>query len=120
MKPGNSQPDILKPQSVMNKTGDAGQAILASDMWHGTGARIGGLLMQSGALIVSVVMLKNSVFNKLTTLEYGGWGVRFGKGGKAFNVSGNRGLKLYLKSGRSLLIGTQKDKELIAFLSELK
>lgn len=44
----------------------AGQAILASDMWHGTGARIGGILMQSGALIISVIMLKGGVFNRFT------------------------------------------------------
>lgn len=44
----------------------AGQAILASDMWHGTGAKIGGILMQSGALIISILMLKSNVFNKLT------------------------------------------------------
>ncbi len=44
----------------------AGEAILASDMWHGTGARIGGLLLQSGATLISFVMLKCNVFNKLT------------------------------------------------------
>ncbi len=44
----------------------AGEAILASDMWHGTGAKIGGLLMQTGALVISVIMLKTRVFNKLT------------------------------------------------------
>ena len=36
----------------------AGEAIMASDMWHGTGARIGGILMQLGALIISMIMLK--------------------------------------------------------------
>jgi len=44
----------------------AGQAILASDMWHGTGAKIGGILMQSGALMISLIMLKGKVFNKPT------------------------------------------------------
>ena len=44
----------------------AGQAMLASDMWHGTGAKIGGILMQSGALLISIIMLKSNVFNKLT------------------------------------------------------
>ncbi len=44
----------------------AGQAILASDMWHGTGAKIGGILIQLGALIISLIMLKSNVFNKLT------------------------------------------------------
>ena len=44
----------------------AGEAILASDMWHGTGAKIGGILIQIGALLVSILMLRNNVFNKLT------------------------------------------------------
>jgi hypothetical protein len=44
----------------------AGEAIIASDMWHGTGALIGGLLMQTGALLISFTMLKSSVFSKLT------------------------------------------------------
>ena len=44
----------------------AGEAILASDMWHGTGALIGGLLMQSGAVLISAAMLRGGVFSKAT------------------------------------------------------
>jgi hypothetical protein len=44
----------------------AGEAILASDMWHGTGAIIGGILIQFGALVFSILMLPGNVFNKLT------------------------------------------------------
>lgn len=44
----------------------AGEAILASDMWHGTGARVGGLLLQTGAVLISVAMLKSPSFSKLT------------------------------------------------------
>ena len=53
--------------------------------------------------------------------EYGGWGIRFGFGGKgrAFNVSGNFGLQLELKNGKKLLIGTQKPQELEALLRTL-
>lgn len=43
----------------------AGQAILATDLWHGTGAKIGGILIQTGALIISFIMLRSNVFNKL-------------------------------------------------------
>jgi len=53
-------------ESDKNQLIAAGHAILASDMWHGTGAKIGGILMQSGALIISIIMLKSNVFNKLT------------------------------------------------------
>jgi len=41
-------------------------------------------------------------------LEFGGWGVRHGIKGKAYNVKGNIGLQIYFKNGKRLLIGTQK------------
>ncbi len=44
--------------------------------------------------------------------EYGGWGIRFGPKGKAYNVSGNMGLQLVLKNGKRILIGTQLPDEL--------
>jgi hypothetical protein len=48
--------------------------------------------------------------------DYGGWGVRSGKNGKAYNISGNTGLQLQLKTGEIILIGTQKKPELVDFL----
>ena len=39
--------------------------------------------------------------------EYGGWGVRWGRAGKAYNVHGNRGVQLELEGGKRLLIGSQ-------------
>jgi hypothetical protein len=46
--------------------------------------------------------------------EYGGWGIRAGgrKYGKAYNVSGNIGLQLYLANGKKLLIGTKHPKQI--------
>jgi hypothetical protein len=46
----------------------AGESIIASDMWHGTGAKIGGLLIQTGALMISVLMLRSNVFNRSTAI----------------------------------------------------
>jgi hypothetical protein len=46
----------------------AGEAILATDMWHGTGAFVGGILLQSGAVLVSVVMLRTGVFSRTTAI----------------------------------------------------
>ena len=46
----------------------AGESILASDMWHGTGARIGGILMQTGAVLISIIMLKSRPFGKVTAV----------------------------------------------------
>lgn len=44
--------------------------------------------------------------------QYGGWGIRHGRGGWAYNVSGNRGVKLHLSNGKHLLIGSQHDWQL--------
>ena len=44
----------------------AGEAVLASDMWHGSGARLGSLLMQIALLLFSLVMLGNKMFGKVT------------------------------------------------------
>lgn len=46
----------------------AGEAILATDIWHGTGAIMGGILLQSGTVLVSVVMLRSDVFSR--TIAY--------------------------------------------------
>lgn len=52
--------------------------------------------------------------------EYGGWGYRYSfKNGKAINISGNMGLQLVLKNGKKILIGTNKPKELAAFLETI-
>ncbi len=46
-------------------------------------------------------------------LEYGGWGIRCSlRKGKAYNVSGNKGVQLVFKSGKRLLIGSQRAEEL--------
>jgi len=50
--------------------------------------------------------------------EYGGWGIRYSFKGRAYNTSGNMGLQLILKSGKKILIGTQKPEELEAFLKK--
>lgn len=47
----------------------AGQAIYASDLWHGTGAIIGGILMQGGAVFISVIMLRGVGFGKATAIS---------------------------------------------------
>ncbi len=44
----------------------AGEAVLASDMWHGTGALLGGFLLQAGAVLICIAMLKNAAFSGLT------------------------------------------------------
>lgn len=43
--------------------------------------------------------------------EFGGWGLRYGFGGLAYNIAGNQGVQIVFKSGKKLLIGTQKPEE---------
>jgi hypothetical protein len=44
-------------------------------------------------------------------LDYGGWGIRWGPAGKAYNVFGSMGIQLIFKDGKKLLIGSQKTDE---------
>jgi len=44
--------------------------------------------------------------------DYGGWGVRWGMAGMAYNVRGNRGVSIQLRSGANLLAGSQRAEEL--------
>ena len=52
-------------------------------------------------------------------MEYGGWGIRYGKTGNAFNVSGNRGVELVFKESRSLMIGSQTPEKLAKAIKKL-
>lgn len=41
-------------------------------------------------------------------MEYGGWGIRLGLSGWAYNVRGREGVQLKLKGAKPLLIGSQR------------
>jgi len=51
--------------------------------------------------------------------DYGGWGIRYGRKGKAYNVSGNRGVQFELSSGKHLLIGSRRPEELAETLASI-
>lgn len=40
--------------------------------------------------------------------DYGGWGIRGFGDNRAFNISGNEGIRIKLKNGKTRMIGTQK------------
>ena len=44
----------------------AGEALMAADIWHSTAAILGGVLLQCGAVLISIVMLRGGVFGKAT------------------------------------------------------
>jgi len=52
-------------------------------------------------------------------MDYGGWGIRYGSKGKAYNVSGNKGVFLTLSEGGNLLIGSQNHEELCARINQM-
>ncbi|MBW8868301.1 MAG: hypothetical protein JF610_13410, partial [Acidobacteria bacterium] len=45
------------------------------------------------------------------------WGLRFGRRGRAYSISGNRGVELTLADGRRVMIGSQRADELAAALA---
>jgi len=53
-------------------------------------------------------------------MDYGGWGIkrRF-KWGRAYNVSGNVGLQLYLTNGKKVLFGTQRSQAMMYAMEEM-
>lgn len=52
--------------------------------------------------------------------DYGGWGIRWGFEGKAYNMSGNEGVKLYFYNKKPLLIGSQRPDDLFDAINQAK
>jgi hypothetical protein len=50
--------------------------------------------------------------------EFGGWGVRTTKYGKAYNAHGDKGVQLVLRDDSRILIGSQRPEELAAALRQ--
>ncbi len=46
-------------------------------------------------------------------IEFGGWGIRVSSRGKAYTISGNRGVQLYLEGSKPLIIGSRRSFELM-------
>jgi hypothetical protein len=58
-----------------------------------------------------IVRVRTRTYSALR--EYGGWGIRWGTGGKrAYNVSGSEGVELTLTDGSKLMIGSQRAHQL--------
>ena len=67
--------------------------------------------------ISAETLSKHEVHKYRPIRDYGGWGIRYGREGKAYNVSGDRGVMLELSDGSRLLIGSQKPEELVNAIS---
>lgn len=75
-------------------------------------------LLKKDILISEIAEWKAREYKPL--LEYGGWGVRWGPSGKAYNVSGSWGVQLKFTNGKRLLIGSQRAQELEAAISRAR
>lgn len=51
--------------------------------------------------------------------DYGGWGIRYGLKGKAYNVRGNRGVLFEMKNGKKFLLGTQDPENIRSAMNKL-
>ncbi|MBZ0254456.1 hypothetical protein K8I31_00235 [bacterium] len=52
--------------------------------------------------------------------RYGGYGIRYVVNGKAYNVSGNQGVRINYKNGKHILIGSQEPKKLLKALQQIQ
>ena len=50
--------------------------------------------------------------------DYGGWGIRYGKNGQAYNVSGHLGVSLRFVNGTHLMIGSQNHETLAVIINK--
>jgi len=69
-------------------------------------------LHRSFRKIPLVDLMRHEVRTYSPIREYGGWGIRYGRKGTAYNARGNRGVQLELSDGKQVLIGSQKPEEL--------
>jgi hypothetical protein len=60
--------------------------------------------------LAEAVSVESVTYNSLK--EYGGFGIRKSRHGKAYNVSGNRDARITFRDGKHLLIGSQRPSEL--------
>jgi hypothetical protein len=77
-----------------------------------------GVYYQFFPLHLKLHLIKKDNIKKIEAIkynpigDYGGWGIRRGFKGKAYNVYGNKGVKIYLKDGKNILFGSQDYREL--------
>ena len=85
-----------------------------------------GVYYQFFPLHLKLHLIKKDNIKKIEAIkynpigDYGGWGIRYGFKGKAYNVSGNKGVKVLLSNERNILFGSQKYKELEKALNQIK
>jgi hypothetical protein len=63
-------------------------------------------------------IVTSEIINYRAFIDFGGWGIRYGKGGIMYNASGNQAVKLVMKDDKIIYIGTSKPHGMIEALSK--
>lgn len=64
--------------------------------------------------------ISSAYMRTYTFADFGGWGYRLGKWGKAYSTKGEHGVQLIMKDGSQLMIGTQKPEEVKKIINQYK
>jgi len=73
-----------------------------------------GIYYQFSPFHLKVYHIKTGDIEKIQAVtyspikDYGGWGIRRVYKGKAYNIKGNKGVRVELKNGNHILFGSQK------------
>ncbi len=63
-------------------------------------------------------VLRREVITYRPLRDFGGWGIRMGRQGLMYNSSGNRAVKLTLRNGDIIFIGSQDPDRLVRAISD--
>jgi len=79
----------------------------------GSGVEVRWSPIKSGVTVAYIEIERHESITYRPIREFGGWGVRWGgKHRRAYNVSGDRGVELFLTDGRSIVVGSERSDEL--------
>lgn len=85
--------------------------------------RTGGLYVRLFPFSWRRINLDSYTAHKVVTyrpiVDYGGWGIRFVRKGRAYNARGSRGVRIEFADGSHILLGSQKPHELAEALDYL-
>ena len=73
-------------------------------------------IAKQAILFSDIVQCQPVTYNAIE--EFGGWGAKYGKRGRALTIYGNQGVELTLRSGEVLLIGSQRPEQLYRSISK--
>jgi hypothetical protein len=113
---GRATPIPAVPASLLGLFGIVGPLALALSLRLTTTVTSDTLIIRYRPFVRRRIALAEIASAEATTyrplLEYGGWGVRLGFDGWCYNVRGNEGVRVTLKDGRSIMIGSGRASEL--------